>query len=226
VVIPEADKIEIEPRRMYTGPASDYLPYKPDPDLVPKMAKAGDGLNLYITGLVHDERGYPVKDSEYKSACVRRLVDKIRLNKDKIIELREEGIDEADIIVVSYGISSRVAVKGVEMAREKGIKVGTLRLVTVWPFPDERIVELAKRAKAFVVPEINYGQVVFDVARCAHGQANVVLVPHGGAGVHNPADVCDAIEFAAKAEEPIQGVHEFKTRLERSVFEGGFKLKE
>lgn len=226
VVIPEADKIEIEPRRLYTGPPADYLPYKPDRDLVPQMAKAGDGLNLYITGLVHDERGYPVKDTKYKSAYVRRLVDKIRLNKDKIIELREEGIDGAEIIVVSYGISSRVAVKGVEMAREKGIKVGTLRLITVWPFPDERIAELAQTAKAFVVPEINYGQVVFDVARCTHGKADVVLVPHGGAGVHNPADVCDAITFAAKGEQPIQGVYEFKTRLETSVFEGGFKLKE
>jgi 2-oxoglutarate ferredoxin oxidoreductase subunit alpha len=226
VVIPDADKIEIEPRRLYAGPASDYLPFKPDPDLVPKMAKAGEGLNLYITGLVHDERGYPVTDADYKSMHVRRLVDKIRLNKDKIIELREQGIDGADVIVVSYGISSRVAVKGVEIARQKGIKVGTLRLVTVWPFPDERIVELAKGTKAFVVPEINYGQIVFDVARCAHGQANVVLVPHGGAGVHNPSDVAEAIEFAARQEKPIEGVYEFKTRLEKSVFEGGFRLKE
>ncbi|UCD20355.1 MAG: hypothetical protein JSU64_04235, partial [candidate division WOR-3 bacterium] len=199
---------------------------KPDADLVPKMARAGAGLNLYISGLVHDERGHPLKGKDYKSTHVRRLVDKIRLNKDKIIELREEGTDGADVIVVSYGISSRVAVKGVEIARQKGIKVGTLRLVTVWPFPDERIVELAKTTKAFVVPEINYGQVVFDVARCTHGNANVVLVPHGGAGVHNPADVADAIEFAAKNESPLEGVHEFKTRLEKSVFEGGLKLKE
>ncbi|UCG31215.1 MAG: 2-oxoacid:acceptor oxidoreductase subunit alpha [candidate division WOR-3 bacterium] len=226
VVIPDADKIYVEPRRFYTGPAADYRPYKPDPDLVPKMAKAGEGLNLYITGIVHDENGYPVSDEKYKSIYVKRLVDKIRLNKNEIIELKEEGTDGADVIVVSYGISSRVAVKGVEMARQKGVKVGTLRLVTVWPFPDDRINELAKKTKAFVVPEINYGQVVYDVARCAHGHASVVLVPHGGAGVHNPDDVADAIEFAVKQEKPLEGVHEFKTRLEKSVFEGGFKLKE
>ncbi len=226
VVIPPADQIEVEPRRYYTGPPEGYQPYKPDPDLVPKMAKAGDGLKLYISGLVHDERGYPVASDEFKSIYVRRLVDKIRLNKDKIIELKEEGIDGADIVVVSYGISSRVAVKGVEIAREKGYKVGTLRLVTVWPFPDERIQELSGKVKAFVVPEINYGQVVFDVARCTHGKANVVLVPHGGAGVHNPADIADAIEYAAKQEKRIEGVVEFKTRLEKTVFEGGLKLKE
>lgn len=226
VVVPKADEIEIEPRRMYSGPPNEYMPYKPDADLVPKMAKAGAGLNLYITGLVHDERGYPVTNEEYKSKYIRRLVDKIRLNKGKIIELKEEGIDSADVVVVSYGISSRVAVKGVELARKKGIKVGTLRLVTVWPFPDERITELAQHAKAFVVPEINYGQIVFDVARCSHGQANVVLVPHGGAGVHNPNDISDAIEYAAKEAKKIEGVVEYKTRLERLVFEGGYKLKE
>ena len=190
------------------------------------MAKAGDGFRLYITGLVHDERGYPVEDVGYKSTYVRRLVDKIRKNKNTIIELREEGTDDADVVVVSYGISSRVAVKGVEIARGKGIKVGTLRLVTVWPFPDERMSELAKKVKAFVVPEINYGQVVYDVARCAHGDANVTLVPHGGAGVHNPYDIADAIELAAKDTKKVEGVVEFKTRLEKSVFEGGFKLKE
>ena len=226
VVIPEADKIDIEPRRFYTGPPEQYLPFKPDSDLVPKMAKAGDGFKLYITGLLHDEKGHPVSNEQYNMKYVKRLVDKITFNKDKIIELKEENTEDADIVVVSYGISSRVAVKGVEIARQRGIKVGTLRLVTVWPFPDEKIAELAKKTKAFVVPEINYGQVVFDVARCVHGQSNIVLVPHGGAGVHNPADIADAIEYAAKTDKQIEGVVEFKKRLVKLVFEGGFKLKE
>lgn len=226
VVIPSADEIEIEPRRLYTGPPAEYMPYKPDEDLVPKMAKAGDGFNLYISGSVHNEKGYPVTEDEYKSFYVRRLVDKILRNKDRIIELREEATDDADVVVVSYGISSRVAIKGIEIARERGIKVGNLRLVTVWPFPDEKITELAKKTKAFVVPEINYGQIVFEVARCSHGQANVVLVPHGGAGVHVPDDIADAIEYAAREEKKIEKVVEFKTRLERTVFEEGYKLKE
>jgi 2-oxoglutarate ferredoxin oxidoreductase subunit alpha len=226
VVIPPAEEIELEPRRYYTGPPDEYLPYKPDNDLVPKIAKAGDGYNLYITGLIHDEKGYPVKNDEFSSKYVRRLVDKIRLNKDKIIELKEEGTDDAEVIVVSYGISSRVAVRGIEMAREKGIRVGSLRLVTVWPFPDEKICELAKTSKAFVVPEINYGQIVYEVDRCSHGKANVVLVPHGGAGVHNPDDILGAIEYAVKQEGKIEGVVEYKTKLEKSIFEGGYKLKE
>jgi 2-oxoglutarate ferredoxin oxidoreductase subunit alpha len=112
------------------------------------------------------------------------------------------------------------------MAREKGIRVGSLRLVTVWPFPDEKICELAKTSKAFVVPEINYGQIVYEVDRCSHGKANVVLVPHGGAGVHNPDDILGAIEYAVKQEGKIEGVVEYKTKLEKSIFEGGYKLKE
>ncbi len=226
VVIPPADEIEVEPRRFYDGPINEYLPFKPDEDLVPPMVKAGDGYKLYITGLIHDERGYSIKNEEYKFIYTKRLVDKIRLNKDKIIELKEEETDDAEVVVVSYGISSRVAVRGIEKAREKGIKVGSLRLVTVWPFPDEKIAELAKTIKAFVVPEINYGQIAFEVERCSHGEANVILVPHGGAGVHNPDDICDAIEYAAKEKKRIEGVIEYKTKLEKLVFEEGYKLHE
>lgn len=221
VVIPPADEIEVEPRRFYDGQINEYLPFKPDEDLVPRMAKAGDGYKLYITGLIHDERGYPIKNEEYRSIYTKRLVDKIRLNKDRIIELREEETDDAEVVVVSYGISSRVAVRGIEKAREKGMKVGSLRLVTVWPFPDERITELAKTVKAFVVPEINYGQIAFEVERCSHGEANIVLVPHGGGGVHNPDDIFHAIEYAVKVKKGIEGIIEYKTELERVVFEEG-----
>ncbi|MFC1725301.1 2-oxoacid:acceptor oxidoreductase subunit alpha [candidate division KSB1 bacterium] len=225
VVIPDADKIDIEPKDFYDGPPGEYLPFKPGNNHVPQMAKAGTGKNLYISGLVHDEKGIPVNNENFKSKYVRRLVDKIKLNKDKIIELKEENTEDAEVIVVSYGISSRVAVKGIEMAKEKGIKVGNLRLVTVWPFPDERINELAKTTNAFVVPEINYGQVVYEVERCAHGKANVVLVPHGGAGVHHPEDIFNAIVTAAKEKRKVEGIIEHITKLEKLIFKGGPKSK-
>jgi len=226
VVIPPAEGIELEPRRYYKGEPNQYSPYVPDHDLVPQMAKAGDGYNLYISARAHNEKGLPLTEKEFTLRCIRRLVDKIRKNKGRIIELREENTQNADVTVVAYGISSRVAVRGIELARDKGIKVGHLRLVTVWPFPDERIAELSKNTKAFVVPEINYGQVAFEVDRCSHGRSNVVLVPHGGAGVHNPEDICDAIEFAAKQDTHIEGVFEFRTRLEKMVFEEKTRIGE
>jgi 2-oxoglutarate ferredoxin oxidoreductase subunit alpha len=87
---------------------------------------------------------------------------------------------------------------GLELAKRSGVRVGFLRLITVWPFPEKRIRELAERVRAFVVPEINYGQMVLEVERCAAGRAPALLVPHGGGGVHRPVDICDAIVRAAQ----------------------------
>jgi len=126
---------------------------------------------------------------------------------------------------VSYGISARVAIKAMEGARQSGIKVGMLRLITVWPFPEKRIAELAKLVKGFVVPEINYGQVVYEVDRCSHGQANVILVPHGGAAVHDSDDILNAIKQAARDKEPYNRLMAFPTKLEREVFGEGMVSK-
>ena len=231
VVVPDASEIEVEPRRFYQGPKEEYKPYKRDDDLVPPLVKAGDGYKMYITGLTHDEQGFPVLDKKSlpdldhakvtsKKSTHALLIDKIRKNKDNIIEVREEETEDADVIVVSYGITSRVAYRAVEQARQQGIKVGTLRLVTVWPFPDERIAVLAKQVKGFVVPEINYGQVVFEVDRCSHGATNVILVPHGGASVHNPDDILGAIKQIATDDRRYPGVVEYTTTLEKQVFGG------
>jgi 2-oxoglutarate ferredoxin oxidoreductase subunit alpha len=198
VVIPPADEIEVIERKWYDGPKDEYLPYKPDKDMVPFMIKAGDGYRIHTTGLTHDEQGYPVINAECQDTCVRHLVDKIRMNADKIIRVEEDEIDGADIVVISYGITSRVAIRAVQKAREAGIKVGTLRLITVWPFPEKRIKEIAGKIKAFVVPEINYGQVVYEVERCAYGQAPAIHVPHCGGWVHDPEDIFKAIKGAVK----------------------------
>lgn len=198
VVIPPADEIDLVERKWYDGPKESYLPYKPDKDLVPFMVKAGDGYRFHTTGLTHDERGYPSVNAESQNICVPHLVEKIRQNADKIIRFEEDQTEDADVVVVSYGITSRVAVRAVQKARKKGIKVGTLRLVVVWPFPEKRIEELAGKIKAFVVPEINYGQMVYEVERCAAGKAPAVLVPHCGGWVHDPEDIYDAIKGAAR----------------------------
>jgi 2-oxoglutarate ferredoxin oxidoreductase subunit alpha len=227
VIVPEAGEIELEPRRWYQGEKNAYQPFKPDKDLVPPIAKAGDGYKFYLSALEHNEKGHPVSIEELiagkEQSTAKRLVDKIRENADDIIELKEEGLDDAEVVVVSYGITSRVAVRAIELARKSGIKVGNLRLITVWPFPDKKITDLAKKVKGFVVPEINYGQVVFEVERCSHGNANVILVPHGGASVHIPDDILDAIKKAAKDREQYKGIYEYPTQLEKQIFGSGAK---
>ena len=198
VVIPPPEDITLTPRRKPTVSPEEYLPYKPDADLVPPMANAGEGYRFHVTGLTHDERGYPVMTAEAQDRLVRRLVDKIERNKADIIEIEEDGIDGADVVVCSYGISARVSEFAVERARDEGIKVGMLRLVTVWPFPEETIRQIAKRVKAFVVPEINYGQIALEVERCAGGAANTILVPHMGGSAHRPETIIDAIRRAVR----------------------------
>jgi 2-oxoglutarate ferredoxin oxidoreductase subunit alpha len=197
VVIPPAEEIEIVERRYTKLPPNEYLPYRPGPDGIPEMVKAGDGYRIHTTGLTHDERGYPVMSAEAQEKLVRRLVEKIRNHAHEIHHIEEEEIDDAEVVVVSYGITSRVARPAIEGARKKGIKVGSLRLLTVWPFPERRVRDLARNVKGFVVPEINYGQIVLEVERCAAGQAPAVLVPHGGGDVHDPRQIQKAIEEVA-----------------------------
>ena len=205
VVIPPPEEIEVIPRRKPTVPPEEYQPYRVAPgEWVSPMAIAGDGYRFHTTGLTHDERGYPSTASDGAQwLLVQRLIDKIEKNKHDIIMLEKDGLDDAEVVVVSYGIAARAAIWPVQMARQEGIRVGLLRLVTVWPFPDERIRELAGRVNALVVPEINMGQVVYEVERCAAGQAEVSLVPHPGGGIHDPQKVLNAIRQAAgrKVEE-------------------------
>jgi 2-oxoglutarate ferredoxin oxidoreductase subunit alpha len=198
VVIPRAEDIEVTERRYSKAESGTYLPYFTDGNGVPLMAKAGDGHRFHITGLTHDERGYPVMNAEAQEKCVRRLVEKIRNNSEKIIRLEESETEGADVVVVSYGITSRVAVKAIEMAKGGGLKVGHLRLITAWPFPERRLLELASHVKAFVMPELNYGQMFFEMQRALEGRAASYLVPHGGGTVHEPEVICRKILEAAQ----------------------------
>ncbi|MBX2990262.1 MAG: 2-oxoacid:acceptor oxidoreductase subunit alpha [Bacteroidetes bacterium] len=198
VVIPPADQIEIVPRKFYEGAKSEYLPYKTNGNLVPEMVKAGDGFNIHVTGLTHDERGYPSMTVQTQEKLIPRLVNKIKHNAHKIVEYIEDEVEGADVVVVTYGISSRTAIPAIDQARKEGIKVGHLRLVVVWPFPESRIRELAAQVKSFVVPELNLGQMVYEVERCAAGKARVELVGHAGGTVHNPKDIYNVIKQSAK----------------------------
>ncbi len=199
VVIPPVEEIELVERRKPTVPPEAYHPYHVEPgEWVPPMAIAGEGYRIHITGLTHDERGYPATaDDSAQWPLVQRLVDKVEKNRDRIIRLEMDRMDDAEVAVVSYGIAARIAAWPIQMAREEGIRVGLLRLITVWPFPDEQVRDLAGRVQGIVVPEINMGQIVREVERCAAGQAEVISVPHPGGGIHNPLTVLNAIRRAA-----------------------------
>ena len=164
---------------------------------VSPMAIAGEGYRIHVTGLTHDERGYPGMNAETQEWNLARLINKIHAHRHDIIEVEEQNLDDAEVVVVSYGISARTSLWPIEMARQEGIRVGYLRLITVWPFPEERIRELAKRVRAFVVPEINMGQMIREVERCAAGQAQVFGANRAGGDILEPHQVLRTIRQAS-----------------------------
>ena len=139
LVIPSADHIEIVPRRYTTAPVGEYLPYSPDADLVPPIFRVGDGYRCYVTGLTHDERGYPANDPRAQEKHVGRLVAKIRENSSRIARFEERNTDDAEIVVVAYGVTYRAALRAAQLVRERGVKAGVLKLEVVWPLPEKRI---------------------------------------------------------------------------------------
>ena len=202
VVIPPPEQVEIISRPQVRGGdvAPDLFRVYRDGNgngYVSPMTVAGEGYRIHVTGLTHDERGYPGMDAETQEWNLRRLVDKIRANRDDIIQVEEQYLDDAEVVVVSYGISARTSLWPIELARQEGIRVGYLRLITVWPFPEERIRNLAKGIRAFVVPEINMGQISREVERCAAGQARVFGANRAGGDILEPEHVLDVIRRAA-----------------------------
>ncbi|MFZ2162749.1 MAG: 2-oxoacid:acceptor oxidoreductase subunit alpha [Sideroxyarcus sp.] len=198
VVIPPADQIKVVPRNLYNGPREDFRPYKFNSQGGHPMTRAGDGYRFHITGLTHNEKGYPVVTADQNKIVVTHLMEKINGNEEAIVRLEEDQVEGADVVVVSYGITSRIAVKAIQDARKEGIKVGSLRMITIWPFCEKRIRALAGKVKTFVVPELNYGQMVNEVERCAGGKSKVISVNHCGGAVHDPEVILEAIRKGNK----------------------------
>jgi 2-oxoglutarate ferredoxin oxidoreductase subunit alpha len=198
VVIPEPDQIAITPRRFTKLAPSEFRAFEPKSDMVPDMVRAGDGYRFHVTGLTHDERGYPSMNLETQDRMIRRLQDKLKPLADKRALFETEDLDDAEVVVVSYGITSRVAQRAMKLARARGIRAGKFRIISAWPFPERHIADLAGRVKAFVVPELNLGQMVHEVTRAAAGKAKVIPVSHAGGSVHNPDAIVNAIVEAAR----------------------------
>jgi 2-oxoglutarate ferredoxin oxidoreductase subunit alpha len=187
VAIPPADQIVIVERKWTTKKPGEFTLYATTAtDLVPEMIKAGDGYRVHVTGLTHDEKGYPAMNPAAQETLLRRLRNKIRANAEKLVNVRADGIDDADVVVLSYGITSRVASAAVDAARAAGRRVGHLRLVICWPFPETLVKAIAHQAKAIVFPELNLGQMVLEAERVVAGKIPVIGVPHAGGTVHEP----------------------------------------
>jgi 2-oxoglutarate ferredoxin oxidoreductase subunit alpha len=194
VELPDASEIEIINRKKPAVGKDEYLPYKADEDLVPPMAYYGDGYRFHVTGLAHDETGFPTNNPAVADKLYRRLMDKIEMHKDDIVQWEEENTDDADIIIVSIGGVSRAADTAMKQLREKGVKVGTFRPITVWPFPEKRLLELANKVKTFVVAEMNLGQMALEVERIIKDKAELKKVNKVNGEAIYPEEIIAKIE--------------------------------
>jgi len=196
VEIPEAGKIEVFSRNKPRGRRDRFRLFSPVENGVAPMPAAGDGYRIHVTGLTHDERGYPDLTVDAQANMVGRIVGKIQNHLDDIIQTESYRMQDAEIALISYGVSGRTALAAVDMARSQGIKAGLLRLLTVWPFPEAMIRSLAGRVKGFVTVEINLGQIHLEVERCAAGRTPAFLVGHAGGTLISPQRVVERIKEA------------------------------
>jgi 2-oxoglutarate ferredoxin oxidoreductase subunit alpha len=198
VALPE--KVETVDRRGPDAPPESYLPYRHTEDGIPPMAAFGrGGYRFHVTGLAHDETGFPTNNPAQIDRMMRRLNDKIDRHRDAIIEVVRTECEDADLGVVAYGSTARSARQAVADARAKGIRAGLLRPRTLWPFPDREIRELAERVRTIVVPEMNLGQVAHEVEWAVRGGCRIVPLGRVDGQPIRPTQILETIEREASS---------------------------
>ncbi|MBA1337101.1 MAG: 2-oxoglutarate/2-oxoacid ferredoxin oxidoreductase, alpha subunit [Firmicutes bacterium] len=195
IELPERSALQIIDRKKPSVGPEQYLPYQADADGgVPEMASFGDGYRFHVTGLVHDETGFPSNSSEVTARLINRLMKKIENNLDDILRYEEENTGDADTLLLAYGCTARSAKSAMDAAREEGMKVGLFRPITIWPFPEQKVRELAQRVKRIIVPEMNLGQYILEVQRVAGGSCTVEGVNRADGEIITPEDILDKIK--------------------------------
>jgi 2-oxoglutarate ferredoxin oxidoreductase subunit alpha len=197
VELPDTASLELVERKWATGPRESYRPFEQTEDLIPAMARPGDGYRCHTTGLTHAESGFPTQVPETVERVTRRVLDKLALHRETIEAYETLDAADAEILVVAIGISARAARRAIKAARQKGVKAGLFRPITLWPFPEEPFRAAAKGAAAIVVPEMNAGQLSLEIERlCPSGTTVSPLNRVDGEPV-SPQEIAARIEELA-----------------------------
>jgi 2-oxoglutarate ferredoxin oxidoreductase subunit alpha len=197
VELPDPANLTIVTRKKPTMPFEEYLPYINDESMIPPMANFGDGYRYHVTGLVHDETGFPTNDTKKIEAMLIRLNSKLEKYQDEIIQYEETQTEDARIGLVAYGSSARAARHALRAARAEGIPVGMIRIQTLWPFPTKAIFNFGQKVSHIIVPEMNLGQIAHEVEHAVRGGAEVLRVNR------ITGDPIDPAEILAKIKECI-----------------------
>lgn len=177
----------------------DFKAYATDESLVPAMPAFGSGYRWHVTGLVHDETGFPKGTPAATLAAANRQRAKLENNLDDIVQVENYRMEDADFAVVAFGGAARTAYETVDMARAEGLKVGLVRPVTIWPFAEAQMKELAGRVKGILVHELNCGQYVHEVERAVNGKVPVSLYAKYDNEPATPAQLLEEVKKAMAA---------------------------
>ena len=195
VELPDPGELIINQRKMsFHDGANKQCYFVPEGQFVPAMKPFGQGERYNITGLAHDESGFPVNSSEIAGKLVRRLLDKVEKNVDHICRVEEVMMDDADTAIVCFGGTARAAMDALRIARERGMKVGLFRPVTVWPFPEKQLKARLGQLKRILMVEHNNGQMLLEVQRTAAGALPVDFLGRIDGTVISPDDILAKLE--------------------------------
>ena len=190
LVIPEPGEIPLVQRLHTSVPGGvDYHPYLPREDGRLPMSDFGGVHRYNVTGLFHDMWGFPSDNPGVVHGLLRHLMDKIENNTYQVAHYKEFFLDDAEVVLVSYGSAARSALHVVRNRRARGEQLGLLELQTLWPFPAAIVREKCARAKSVVVVEMNSGQIMREVKAAVDKPGNVFLANRIDGTLITPTDI-------------------------------------
>jgi 2-oxoglutarate ferredoxin oxidoreductase subunit alpha len=194
VELPNPEEVEVLDRVKPTVPPEWYIPYEDTPFGVPPMGIFGEGYRYHVTGLLHDVRGFPTLREDEIEPFMRRLFRKIWAHLNDIQQWETYLMEDAETAIVAYGSVARSAMRAVVEAREVGLRMGLLRLITLWPFCRKAVESILDGCKTLIVPEMNLGQISREVKRVAQGRAQVRTVSRVLGRLIKPEEILEAVE--------------------------------
>lgn len=194
IVLPSKEDLEVEERPKPTVPPEWYIPYGDPGTGVPPMSPFGDGYRYHVTGLYHDVRGYPTTRKDEVEPLIHRLFSKISRDFDRLQWFDSFYTEDAQITVIAYGCVARAALRAVKEAREKGLKVGLIKLKLLWPFMRHTIAEVLENSSAVLVPEMNMGQLSREVKRLAQAKCEVITLNKVDGTLITPLEILEKLE--------------------------------
>jgi len=202
VDVPDPGSLKLVERKWANGTGNGagekFMPFKRTDDHVPAMARPGDGNRCHMTGLTHGENGFPTQNPAEVTRMMRHLLGKLDHHRDLVTAYEALECDDAEVLVVAFGISARAAQRAVKTARRNGIKAGLFRPITLWPFPEAQFLEIASKARAIIVAEMNAGQLSLEIERLCGGADRIARINRIDGEPIEPKEVLAKIEDVAR----------------------------